>query len=367
MPVRLLIGLIFWILVSASSCDNDDMMQPHGDLSHIPYQPVNYTPVIPDGFPMLEQPADNPMTIDGIRLGRKLFYDPILSSDSTMSCFSCHAQQASFTDNLAVSEGVTGEPGKRSSMSLLNVGFYYNGLFWDGRAEMLEDQALLPVEDPVELHANWDNIEQRLRDHPLYPSDFRKAFGIKDSEDITRTLAVKAIAQFERTLISSGNSRFDRFARGEIFLNDSELDGFDMFFDISPDLPDAECGHCHNAPLFTTNEFINNGIEDAQDLEGFPDPGFGAVTGNRTDNGKFRVPSLRNIVYSATYMHDGRFETLEDVLEHYNSGGFPTDNRHPLLRPLNLTSKQKQDIIAFLHTLTDTSFLQNPLFSNPFE
>lgn len=341
-------------------------MPVKGDLSDIAYNPVAYFPPIPEGFPQLEQPADNKMTVEGLQLGRMLFFDPILSGDSTMSCASCHDPKSSFTDNLAFSTGIDGEQGKRSSMSLLNVGFFHSGLFWDGRVQNLEEQAVLPVEDPVELHGNWTEIEEKLRNHPDYPAKFRKAFGIEDREEITRELAAKAIAQFERNLVSSGNSKFDRYIRGEIFLTDDEQDGFDMFFDNVADLPDAECGHCHMQPLFTTNEYFNNGIEDVASLDDFPDIGFGAVTGKRSDNGKFRIPGLRNIAHTAPYMHDGRFETLEEVVDHYNSGGFPTDNRHPLLRPLGLTPKQKSQILDFLHTLTDTTFLNNPLLDNPF-
>lgn len=353
-------------LAAFSACRNGNPVADPEDLSHIPYDAEMYTPSVPDLFPPLEIPGDNPMTVEGIMLGRKLFFDPILSLDSTMSCSSCHVQSGTFTDNLAVSTGVDGIAGRRSAMSLLNVGFNHRGMFWDGRAETLEDQALLPVEDPVELHATWPDIEQRLRGHPSYPTDFRKAFGIGKKDEITRELVVKAIAQFERTLISSGNSKFDRFMRGEIFLSDSEFNGFEMFFDTSPDLPDAECGHCHASPLFTTNEFRNNGIEDVATLDDFPDRGLGEVTGNRHDNGKFRIPTLRNIEYSAPYMHDGRFATLEEVVDHYNSGGFRVENTDPLIRPLGLTEQQKADLIAFIRTLRDTSFLQEEQFSNPF-
>jgi cytochrome c peroxidase len=251
-------------------------------------------------------------------------------------------------------------------MSLLNVAFHYSGLFWDGRSETLEDQALLPVEDPVELHESWPNVEAKFRKHPEYPADFRKAFGIDHKSDITRELAVKAIAQFERTLISSGNSKYDRFIRGEIFLDDNEFNGMEMFFDVNNDLPDAECNHCHAPPLFTINEFRNNGIEDVSSLDAFPDKGRGEVTGDSLDNGKFKIPTLRNIRFTGPFMHDGRFATLDEVLDHYNSGGHRQKNTDPLIRPLGLTAAQKQDLLAFLETLVDTTFLQNPDHSSPF-
>src|SRR5688572_22479524 len=247
------------------------------DLTDIPYQPVPYMFQLPAGFPALEQPADNPMTIDGIHLGRKLFYDPILSIDSTISCGSCHRQSGSFTDQLAFSEGVAGLS-TRSSMSLINIGFHYHGLFWDGRSSSLEAQALEPVENPVEMGESWDNVERKLRTHPDYPEDFRKAFGIERSSEITRELAARAIGQFERSLISGGNTRFDRFARGEIFLTENEYNGYLMFFDFDPSIPDAECAHCHNAPLFATSDYFNNGLQESADLIGFPDKGLGLFT-----------------------------------------------------------------------------------------
>ncbi|MDX1476421.1 MAG: cytochrome c peroxidase [Saprospiraceae bacterium] len=359
----LVIGIV--LLVLSAGCGEDPFVEP-GDLEHIPFGATPYTPQIPQGFPQLEQPASNPMTVEGVWLGRKLFFDPILSRDSTMSCSSCHLQASGFTDALPVSEGVDGIAGKRSAMSLINAGFMYNGLFWDGRAASLEEQALLPVEDPIELHDTWDNVEAKLQRHPDYPADFRRAFGIRDKEEITRDLTVRAIAQFERTLISTGQSRFDQFMRGEIFLEENEFNGFEMYFDISGELPDAECAHCHAAPLLTTNGFRNNGIEDVATIDDFPDLGLGAVTGDRFDNGKFKIPTLRNIEYTAPYMHDGRFATLEEVIEHYNSGGFRVENTDPLIRPLGLTEQQKADLLAFLLTFSDTTFLTKEAFSNPF-
>ena len=162
-----------WALFAG--CANDNMADP-GDLTDIPYNPNEYQVVLPEGFPQMEVPSDNPMTVEGIVLGRKLFFDTILSGDSTMSCSSCHLQNGNFTDNLAVSKGIDGIAGTRSAMPLLNLGLNYQGMFWDGRSAQLEDQALLPVEDPIELHASWPEIEEKLKVHPDYPNDFRKAF-----------------------------------------------------------------------------------------------------------------------------------------------------------------------------------------------
>ncbi len=358
--------MLIWGCRKPSGVDPSDECEP---LTHIDYEPTPKEVVVPPNFPPMPVPPDNPITEEGVALGRYLFYDPILSSDSTMSCASCHMPELSFTDGLAVSEGVTGEQGTRSAMSLLNVGYFLNGLFWDGRSPDLEDQALQPVENPVELHESWPRVEEKLRRHSLYPELFRKAFGIENTCEITKELTAKAIAQFERILVSSGQSKYDRRVNGVpgVFFTESELRGFDMFFDISPELPDAECGHCHNVPFFTTNDYFNNGIEAVSDLNGFPDKGRGDVTGSIFDNGKFRAPTLRNITLTAPYMHDGRFQTLEEVLDHYNSGGHYADNRDPLIRPLSLTEEQKQDIINFLKTLEDIPFTQNPEFQNPWE
>lgn len=345
--------------------DTIDVDPSSKDLTHIPYQPVTFSPFIPQGFPALEQPTDNLMTVDGIRLGRKLFYDPVLSVDSTISCASCHKQFNSFSDELSASQGVAGIT-TRSSMSLINVGFHYHGLFWDGRAATLEEQALVPVENPIEMGENWDNVEEKLKMHPDYPAEFRKAFGIESTSEISRELAAKALAQFERSLISGGNTRYDKFARGEIFLNESEYNGFLMFFDFDPALPDAECGHCHNAPLFGTEEYFNNGLQESADFEGFSDKGFGLFTTHATDNGKFKAPTLRNIAFTAPYMHDGSLQTLEDVVDHYNSGGKQSPNKNALLHPLGFTESQKSDLIAFLMTLTDSTILTNEAFKSPF-
>lgn len=305
------------------------------------------------------------MTIEGIRLGRKLFFDPILSIDSTISCSSCHLPSGSFTDQVASSQGVAGMT-PRSSMSLINIGFHYHGLFWDGRASSLEQQALIPVEDPTEMGESWPNVERKLRLHPDYPEDFRKAFGIGRASEITRDLAAMAISQFERSLISGGDTKYDRFARGEIFLDEDEYNGYLMFFDFDPALPDAECGHCHNAPLFATLDYFNNGIQESPDFESFSDKGLGLISGKASDNGKFKAPTLRNLVFTGPYMHDGRFTSLEEVIDHYNSGGKSSPNKNALIYPLHLTESQQNDLLAFLMTLTDSTTLTNPDYQNPF-
>lgn len=351
------------------ACDPDKPIAPSTDLTNISYNPQAFTPNIPKGLPVFEVPTDNPITKEGVALGRNLFFDPILSKDSTISCGSCHLPKYGFTDSKALSTGVNGALGTRSAMSLMNVAFYTRGLFWDGRVKTLEDQAVLPIEDPLEMHENWGNVEQKLQRHKNYPTDFRKAFGISQKSEITKALAAKAIAQFERTLISTGNSKYDKVLRGEVFFTEAEQNGYDMFFDIvpkAPNLPDAECFHCHNAPLFTDNTFRNNGLQSAETLNNFKDKGLGNVTGKPFDNGNFRVPTLRNAALTPPYMHDGRFKTLEEVIDHYVAGGHPSPNKDPFLYPLKkFTPERKAELLAFLHTLTDTTFIHQPAIQNP--
>lgn len=350
-----------------------------GDLLGTPYDPTPYTIVKPAHFPEVPVPADNPMTLQGVQLGRMLFYDPLLSADSTMSCSSCHLPSGSFTDNKAVSKGIDGISGRRSAMSLINVAYANKGLFWDGRAATLEDQALKPVEDVVEMHHTWASVVEKLKMHPTYPVMFRQAFGIEDRDLITKELAAKAIAQFERILISSGNSKFDEYQKGNIdIFDEEEFDGKTMFFDegASLNLPDAQCFHCHGSITLTGNNYFNNGLDSVASLDDFVDKGRGEVTGNRNDNGKFRAPTLRNIALSAPYMHDGRFQTLDEVVAQYGDNGSGVENEDIFIGqvgfPLGnghysgLTAYHKKAIVKFLNTLTDSTFVNNPDIQNPF-
>jgi len=352
---------------------------PAGDLENITYAPQAYTIVKPADFPEIPVPPDNPMTVDGVQLGRRLFYDPILSADSTMSCSTCHLPAGSFTDNKAVSTGIDHIAGRRSSMSILNLGYVTDGFFWDGRAKTLEDQALRPVEDPIEMHNTWQNVVAKLKTHPTYPALFRKAFGINSRTEITKELAAKAIAQFERILVSSGKSKYDKFKAGDIdVFDEEELDGKLMFFDEGAqyNLPDAQCFHCHGGVTLTGGKFFNNGLDSVGSLDEFKDLGLFETTGNPFDKGKFRAPTLRNIALTAPYMHDGRFQTLEQVIDHYNDNGFGVVNEGAFLNNIGfpngdgtytgLTNYQKKAIVKFLHTLTDTDFVNNPDIQNPF-
>ncbi|MBI5915808.1 MAG: cytochrome C peroxidase [Bacteroidetes bacterium] len=363
-------------LVGMFACKDDDNPKPSDgvDLTNIAYNPTPHELVIPPGFPSMNIPADNPLTEQGIDLGRRLFYDPILSKDSTVSCGSCHGPAGNFTDNKALSPGVGGLLGTRSSMAIINSGFLSKGMFWDGRAPHLEAQALGPVENPVEMAEKWDDVEVKLRNHADYRTRFRKAFGIENSNEITRDLATRAIAQFERTLISA-NSKYDRkkyqLDPDPFLFSDLETDGLKIYFDDqfgAPGAPVGHCAHCHDGgPLLTSERYENNAITEVASLADFPDKGLGALTGKLTDNGKFKAPSLRNIALSAPYMHDGRFQTLEQVIEHYSSGGHYADNVITgSITNLNLSAYDKQALLAFLNTLTDTTFVNNPAFQNPF-
>ncbi|MCB0568340.1 MAG: hypothetical protein KDC66_01180 [Phaeodactylibacter sp.] len=319
----------------------------------------------PEHFQRLALPEDNPLAIAGVELGRRLFYDPILSADSSLSCSSCHLQERAFTDGRAIAVGFAQRAGQRNSPTLANSAYLYKGLFWDGRAHTLEEQALQPVETPHELGHSWAAAERALRRHPLYPALFTEAFGITDTSELSRELAARAIAQFERTLISA-NARYDKVFLGKAKFTPSEKRGRDIFFDTTEDLPSGECSHCHTPPLFTDESYVNNGLDRADELEDFTDTGRGDATHQRFDNGRFRVPTLRNIALTAPYMHDGRFNTLEEVIEHYNSGGHYSENVDPKIKKLHLSERDKKDLLNFLLTLTDSTFVHNAAYANPF-
>ncbi|SHM91636.1 cytochrome-c peroxidase [Polaribacter sp. KT 15] len=326
------------------------------------YTPIAYNLEIPELFsdkliaPII--PVDNPLTIEGIALGKKLFFDKILSRDNSQSCATCHNPAKAFTDNKQFSKGVSGNFGKRNTMPLFNLAWNFDELFaWDGKEFGLETQALEPVTNPIEMHANWVNIAEKLNQNETYRNLFLQAFG---SEKIDSTLVTKAIAQFERTLIS-GNSKFDKYLKGEATLTESETNGFNVFMDEER----GDCFHCHgsnNNPLWTDNKFHNNGLDT-----NFTDLGLGKITGDPNDNGKFKSPSIRNLAFTAPYMHDGRFTTLDEVINHYSEGLKRSSTIDPLMKKINqggvnLTAKDKADLKAFLLTLTDYEFVNNPAF-----
>jgi cytochrome c peroxidase len=345
-----------WILlciltISIVSCKKDDDEKF--------FTPTFLTIERPAGFPEMIIPAENPTTVEGVALGRKLFYETLLSGNNTMSCGSCHNQSLAFTDNgRSVSTGIDGIQGNRNAQALINLG-WNRKFFWDGRAQSLEIQALEPITNPIEMHETWPNAISKLKSAKTYKEDFFKAFG---TNDFNSSHAVKALAQFMRTMISY-NSRLDKKLRYEINLTPNELNGLVIYMTERGD-----CFHCHNIDggrLLTDNLFHNNGLDSV-----FTDSGLYGITGNPSDMGKFLTPTLRNIALTAPYMHDGRFATLEEVVEHYNSGGKPSATVDPLMKHvgtgLGLSAQEKADLVAFLKTFTDSTFITNPAFSNPF-
>ena len=360
-------GLLLLLgLLGACQHDSDPEASPDGPV--VP--PTAYNLLVPASFPPVPaQPADNPLTVEGVALGRQLFYEKALSVTSTVSCGSCHRQELAFTDGLAHAVGVNQGVSARSSMSLSNL-LWEPKLTWDGAASTLEIQARIPIEKDVEMHQSLGTGVARLQQLPVYPPLFRRAFG---SSTVTEANVLKALAQFERTLVS-GSSRYDQLLAGNrTALTSFETEGL-VLFTTHPtgSIRGGNCGDCHGGPLLTNHLFSNNGLDAT-----LTDLGRGAQTGQPTDNGKFRVPSLRNIALTAPYMHDGRFATLDQVLSHYNEHVAPTSpNIDPLIlnatndprqqsRTLDLTALEKAKIVAFLRTLTDSTFTHDPRFSKP--
>lgn len=309
------------------------------------------------------------MTDWGATLGRVLFYDKILSSNNMISCSSCHLQESGFSDPDQFSAGFEGGLTGRNSMGISNAMYYENGhFFWDERASTLEEQVLMPIQDEVEMGLTLTELVSKVEQQPYYPVLFEQVFG---DDEVTPDRISKALAQFVRSIVSY-QSKYD-VGRAQVnnpdqdFPNYSDLEnlGKDIFFGGRGD-----CAQCHTSDLFVGDEARNNGLDAV-----LTDLGLGAVTGNANDNGKFKVGSLRNIELTAPYMHDGRFETLEEVVEHYNSGvqaSATLDNRleqrnsiNP--RRLNLTNQEKEALVAFMKTLTDQELISDEKFSSPFK
>jgi cytochrome c peroxidase len=307
-------------------------------------------------------PLDNATTNEGVALGRMLFYDPILSGNGTQSCASCHLQSRAFTDAERYSRGIDGSIGNRNAMPLFNL-MWNPTFFWDGRDSSLEQQALHPIENPIEMKAKLEDVITKLNNHPSYPDLFNKAFG---SKVITKQNLAKAIAQFERTIISC-NSRYDKIEANPFdkdTFTTAELRGKLIFEGNNPST-DGDCIHCHTAgTTFSDYGFKNNGLNEIP-----LDSGRYYVTKKLSDIGKFKTPSLRNIALTAPYMHDGRFNTLEEVMDHYNTGFHATSQYlDPVMQVQvqgRLTKTQRNDVIAFLNTLTDSTLITNPAYSKP--
>jgi cytochrome c peroxidase len=292
---------------------------------------------VPSYFLYPDIPSDNQPTANRIKLGKMLFNDPVFSKDSTVSCNSCHQEDRYFTDNLSVSTGIYGRQGIRNAPSLLNVA-YQPYMFWDGGNPTLEQQVLAPISNPNEMDFDVNEIVKKLNNNPVYVSLFQKSY----SQNPNVYTLTRAIACYERTLIK-GNSRYDKYLTVDTnALNTSEKNGMHIFFSEKGD-----CFHCHQGFMLTDFSFRNNGL-----YLHYADSGRSRITQLLSDIGKFKVPSLRNVEMTAPYMHDGSLATLEAVVDHYNSGGYNNPNKSPIIRALNLTNQEKQDLVNFLKTFT---------------
>lgn len=314
--------------------------------------PTPYDLIIPNSLPPMNIPADNPITVEGVALGKKLFYDPILSINNTQACADCHSQEYSFTSVYQFNFGAEGDIGTRNSMPILNLG-WHPGLFWDGGASNMESQVIAPIENPIEMHQRLDFLMVELQQHPEYPAMFKAAFG---TDQITTPLLMKAVAQFERILIS-GNSRYDQYVEGTAELTPQEINGMNLYSDMMK----GDCNHCHTlGSTFTDFAYRNTGLDSIPQ-----DQGRYLITLNESDRGRFKTPTLRNIEHTGPYMHDGRFPTLLECVQHYNTGFHYAANLDGNLASAQkgrMTEQEMQDIVAFLLTLTDEEFLNNPAF-----
>jgi len=336
---------------------------------------------VPENFPLPRVPADNPMTWEKVELGRFLFYDTRLSGNQTQSCASCHDQTVAFTDGLPRSVGSTGEIHPRGSMTLGNAA-YASTLTWaNPLLSELGQQSLVPIfgEQPVELGmaGREDELFERLREQGRYRRMFREAF--PDEEPLVSLLSIiRSLAAFQRTLIS-GNTPLDRWALGidDNAISLSAIRGIDLFFSER-----LECFHCHGGfnfsdsithegTVFIESAFHNNERFNLDGNGAYPadNQGVFEITRNPDDMGRFKAPSLRNIALTAPYMHDGAMATLNEVLDHYASGGapgIPTRLTSGFVRGFTLTPQERQDVLAFLESLTDDEFVSHPRFSDPF-
>ena len=303
---------------------------------------------VPQGFTVPELPEDNQLTESRIALGKRLFHDPALSRDYTLSCAGCHQQEKAFTDGVPVSIGIKNRVGNRNSPTLVNLAWqpYF---FAEGGNPSLAMQAMGPIGEPHEMGFNAREAVDRLALIESYQEEAQKAYG----REFDLFVLTRALAAFERTFIS-GNSPFDQYQyQGkENVLSESAKRGLDLFTSDR-----AACANCHPAPLFTDFSFQNIGLTNE-----YADPGRFRITMDTVDHGKFKVPSIRNVALTAPYMHDGSIESLSVVIEHFDQGGAGHVNQSPNVRPLGLTTQEKADLLAFLESLTDQEFVENPNF-----
>ena len=289
-------------------------------------------------------PPDNPLTAAKIELGRKLFFDARLSLDGTVACATCHNPSLGFSDGRTRSIGVYGQEFNRGAPTLINR-LFSTAQFWDGRAKSLEDHIPQPIQNELEMRNTLENVERALRAGGEYWKEFQEVFGT----DVTMEGVAKAIAAFERTLLS-GNSPCDKFKAGDsTALSESARRGLALF-----ESDRVNCIKCHSGFNFTDEKFHNNGAGQDQPK---PDLGRFEQTKADSDMGAFKTPTLRDMSRTAPYMHDGSLRTLMDVINYYNRGGIPNPRLSRHMRPLNLTEEQKADLVAFLRALGGTNTL----------
>jgi cytochrome c peroxidase len=343
-------------ITSVASASNQAGVATHMETVAYPPHTTPYPLPIPAHFPQPFLPSDNPLTVECITLGRRLFFEKRLSGNSSQSCAGCHRPERAFSDGgKAASTGIDGRKGNRRAMPLFNLA--WSGRYtWDGRRARLRDQALAPIQDRREMHETLPRAIGKLHADATYRHMFASAFG---SPGITAERLGLAIEQYLLTIISA-NSKFDRALREEATFTDQEKRGLLLFiteYDPARGRKGADCFHCHGGNLFTDYQFKNNGLDTT-----FRDAGRAAVTGRAADRGKFKTPSLRNVELTGPYMHDGRFATLEAVIAHYNSGVRRSDTLDPNIAKhsdegLRLSAADKQALVAFLKTLTDHDVL----------
>lgn len=295
---------------------------------------------IPPGLDLyMPVPEANPLTPEKVALGRRLFFDPILSRDYTVACATCHDPRRAFTDGLPQAVGIEGRPNPRHVPTLVNRG-YGRAFFWDGRAASLEEQALRPIENANEFGSSLPEVVTRLKEQAEYRAMFRASFGTEPSADDLG----RALASYVRTILS-GDAPIDRYYAGEsAALTAEQREGLNLF------RGKANCMSCHVGPTFSDEQFHNTGIAWRDD--GFVDAGRAAVTGKEGDRGRFKTPTLREVARTAPYMHDGSLQTLTDVIEFYDRGGNPNPELDEEIQPLHLTPAEKRALIHFLELLT---------------
>lgn len=360
--------LYFFVLIISiiGACKKDPSSESTSSFKATPYQFPSIS-----NFRTVEIDPANLLTKEGVDLGHQLFFDTRLSKDFTISCSSCHLPEHGFSDSRQFSIGVDGTVGRRQGMSILNLA-WSKQFFWDGRAANLREQALFPVADPTEMHLPWDEAVERLQAHPIYREKFKAAFG---TDQISSALVTKALEQYVKALVVY-NAPFDKYTRKEISLSESELRGYQIFNSETGD-----CFHCHSTPellVHPSKTFSNNGLDLVDNVNGFKDNGLGEFTKNPNDNGNFKIPSLRNLDMTAPYMHDGRFKTLDEVINFYNEGPKMSPSLDPIMITeanrrllqfgrwgLGLTEQEKADLKAFLLTFSDSTYLKDPLYLAP--